>query len=98
MSKELFTVLVEIKGEAESYESAGHGVKHRIMDVMMSAGFKEENVKIVSIRKEKIRFTPKTSINSSQNMSCDEEVDDMVDILFNQSEVSSFDEINYGEY
>jgi hypothetical protein len=42
-----FEVTVKVKGKAESYEKAGHGVKHRII----SAGFKEENIKIESIRK-----------------------------------------------
>lgn len=47
MNNEWFTVTVQIKGEAKSYESAGHGVKHRLM----SAGFKKDNIKIVSVNK-----------------------------------------------
>jgi hypothetical protein len=46
---EWYEVTVKIKGQAKSYDEAGHGVKHRIMN----AGFKENNIKIDSVRKMK---------------------------------------------
>lgn len=47
LNEEWYVVTVQIKGKAHDYKSAGHGVKHRIMD----SGFNENNIKIVNIRK-----------------------------------------------
>jgi hypothetical protein len=75
LAKDWFKVIVEIIGESSDYESAGHGVKSRILD----AGFKEENIKITNIKKLKPDEIPSANDDESTVPDINEILDLMED-------------------